>query len=579
MATITVSPGSSISAAIASASPGDTVLLLAGTHQANVVVNKAITLEGEEGTILEPATPGNGSGVLLSSNNITVRNLFLRNFSIGINTGSAQSNPRNNIQILNCHTQKCTIHIKINGNDWLVEGNEFERVFWWTVGSGDADYGRIFGTGHHVRRNYFHGTNFETDVGPDDDDEYAHTDVLQHFGNNGEVLRDCIIEENYITDFFQGIFWADSVLSSTITGNIIRNNVFWGTELPDQFNFNGWPSHGITLGKPGQFPPLNNVIENNLIYNCLNCLNVRGTGATATISNNIISSAEGIGTAYSDGGSTGQTIDGTGDNIFNVNSLGDDFNSAENIDTDPVFADDTDPDGPDDIIFTSDDGWLSDATNAGYGPQLNLTDELDIIAPNITIVGPNPMAIGLSEVYIEYGANAFDDVDGVITVTIDSNLPLDANGRPTTEGQFIITYTATDAADNESSEQRIVMVVDDIIPVITVIGPQHIELEQGEAFTDPGATMADNFDDNLTQFIVTTIYNENGQLIDEIDTDVLGLYTIRYNGQDSEGNAADEKIRTVDVSLSLDQLPTPVRNVLTGAFDPLRKTLKNRRTT
>lgn len=76
-------------------------------------------------------------------------------------------------------------------------------------------------------------------------------------------------------------------------------------------------------------------------------------------------------------------------------------------------------------------------------------------------------------------------------------------------------------------------------PVITLIGNNPLLLTQGDVFTDPGATAADPEDGDITANIVV-----GG---DTIDTSVVGTSTITYNVQDSEGLAADEVTRTVNV--------------------------------
>ncbi|MFN2133342.1 MAG: hypothetical protein ACK2VD_22655 [Anaerolineae bacterium] len=67
--------------------------------------------------------------------------------------------------------------LAISGSDWLVEGDEVERLY--DYGGGDCDYSRIFGDNHVIRSNVFHGTLF-SETGA------AHVDCFQTFDNHGE---------------------------------------------------------------------------------------------------------------------------------------------------------------------------------------------------------------------------------------------------------------------------------------------------------------------------------------------------------------------------------------------------------
>ncbi|KGJ94786.1 immunoglobulin-like domain-containing protein [Colwellia psychrerythraea] len=79
---------------------------------------------------------------------------------------------------------------------------------------------------------------------------------------------------------------------------------------------------------------------------------------------------------------------------------------------------------------------------------------VDITGPVITLTGGNTISLGKGRVYKELGATALDNLDGVVVV-----------GAPTgtvdydTIGQYELTYTVTDTANNVSSQVRTVDVV------------------------------------------------------------------------------------------------------------------------
>jgi hypothetical protein len=80
----------------------------------------------------------------------------------------------------------------------------------------------------------------------------------------------------------------------------------------------------------------------------------------------------------------------------------------------------------------------------------------DTTAPVITILGDNPYNLVLNASnYTDPGATAEDDEDGVVDVTSDiSNTNPDRN----LAGTYTITYTAVDAAGNEATATRTVIV-------------------------------------------------------------------------------------------------------------------------
>ena len=77
-----------------------------------------------------------------------------------------------------------------------------------------------------------------------------------------------------------------------------------------------------------------------------------------------------------------------------------------------------------------------------------------------------------------------------------------------------------------------------LLPVITLLGSDPIDVEAGSVYSDAGATATDNIDGDITADIVT---------VNPVNTAVLGSYTVTYNVDDSSGNAAVEVTRVVNV--------------------------------
>ena len=85
---------------------------------------------------------------------------------------------------------------------------------------------------------------------------------------------------------------------------------------------------------------------------------------------------------------------------------------------------------------------------------------MDVI-PTITILGDNPLIIGLGSVYNESGASAIDSQGNTLSVLIENNVDT------STIGDYTATYTTTDSYGNGVTATREIRVRDLTAPVIT----------------------------------------------------------------------------------------------------------------
>ena len=79
---------------------------------------------------------------------------------------------------------------------------------------------------------------------------------------------------------------------------------------------------------------------------------------------------------------------------------------------------------------------------------------------------------------------------------------------------------------------------DTVAPIITLLGDSNITLYQGATYTDAGATANDNKDGDITENIV---------IVNPVNTNNIGSYTVSYNVRDSAGNVAEQVVRIVNV--------------------------------
>lgn len=157
--------------------------------------------------------------------------------------------------------------------------------------------------------------------------------------------------------------------------------------------------------------------------------------------------------------------------------------------------------------------------------------------PVLTINGDNPLTILQGQTGMNPGATAWDDEDGVITDDVYDNF--DYNVDINTPGTYVVDYWVYDWDSNYVTAQLIVTVeaYTNTDPVITLNGDLVVELDEGDSYTDLGATATDAEDGDLTSAIITD---------NPVDTTVPGEYTVTYQVTDVFGVTVIET-RTVIV--------------------------------
>ena len=141
-----------------------------------------------------------------------------------------------------------------------------------------------------------------------------------------------------------------------------------------------------------------------------------------------------------------------------------------------------------------------------------------------------------------------DDSDPSPAIT--SNAP--AQGFP--PGSTVVTWTATDASGNQSTDTQTVTVRDTTPPLITVLGDNPASVTAGAAYVDAGATAAD-----LVSGAVSV--GTSGQ---SFSTAAPGNHVVTYTATDAAGNSR-QATRTVNVVAATTSLS--VTGINPGAID------------
>ena len=178
---------------------------------------------------------------------------------------------------------------------------------------------------------------------------------------------------------------------------------------------------------------------------------------------------------------------------------------------------------------------VSDSAGNAASQLVRTVNVVENTLPIISLIGDASITIEVFSSFVDEGATATDNYDGNITNDIVSTGTVD----PSTVGVSIIRYNVTDSSGNSAVEvTRTVTVQDTTAPILSLIGDASMSLELGETFNDPGATATDNYDGNITNNITIS---------GSVDVNSAGTYVIAYNVTDSQGNVANQIIRTVVV--------------------------------
>jgi len=114
-----------------------------------------------------------------------------------------------------------------------------------------------------------------------------------------------------------------------------------------------------------------------------------------------------------------------------------------------------------------------------------------------------------------------------------------------------------------------VVVPDTVAPTITLVGPSTINIEEGDSFTDAGASASDDVDGDISSSITTS---------GSVDASTPGTYILTYSVSDAAGNSV-ELTRTIIVAVATkitalaatgivsEQTPAEARSTINGKWN------------
>ncbi len=199
------------------------------------------------------------------------------------------------------------------------------------------------------------------------------------------------------------------------------------------------------------------------------------------------------------------------------------------------------------MVYSASNGGMMEEIKFG-GDDENTTDTTP---PSIQLHGGD-INLTLGEAYQELGAEASDDRDG----NISNNIIIDFSDVNTSEvGAYHVHYNVDDSAGNHAQERiRTVYVEEgieeDTTPPIIQLNGGDVSLSVGESYQELGAEASDDRDGDIS----------NNIIIDssDVNTSEVGTYHVRYNVDDSVGNHAQERIRSVHILEEEDENSTTI---------------------
>ena len=212
-----------------------------------------------------------------------------------------------------------------------------------------------------------------------------------------------------------------------------------------------------------------------------------------------------------------------------------------------------------------------DNTNINHPIKFYLdVDKLQEYTNGISIVS-TPGTIGsYSQIQVDsttpsiiyYQCENHNNMGGKIIV---NNTTFDLINFVTRLGIYLISYTATDLANNTGTVYRSVNIIKNNTltssdPVITLTGSTEFTLNVGDTFIDPGIqSIQSNGTDTISSYNISPIITNSDNTIVDISTftQTAGIYTLTYTVSDSGGNT-QTATRTITISTAVQVEPPQV---------------------
>lgn len=181
--------------------------------------------------------------------------------------------------------------------------------------------------------------------------------------------------------------------------------------------------------------------------------------------------------------------------------------------------------------------------------------KLDFEAPVITLRGDKEVIIEKGQKYVDAGADVSDNLE-YLDPQIASRMTIVSNVDTSKVGNYTVTYNVSDLNGNKAETVvRYVKVVEKELPIIELTKyPKEDEegtalVKYGESYVEPGFKATDRVDGEYSKDkVIITIKDSNGNIVDKINENIEGEYTISYSVTNSQGHTGESirKVRVID---------------------------------
>ena len=191
------------------------------------------------------------------------------------------------------------------------------------------------------------------------------------------------------------------------------------------------------------------------------------------------------------------------------------------------------------IIYTVSDACGNDAS------AVRTVNVFDTTPPTITL---NPITLNYEATSSPYIDNSGSDIisDNYFSLS-QLNIEVSNNVISTIPGNYNVIYTVTDPCGNDASSTRVVTVVDNTAPVITLNGDNPQTLTVNTSYIEQQATAVDIVDGAIS-------FSSFQVNLNDLCMNVLGSYSVIYDISDNAGNDASVT-RTVNI---VDNIPPTI---------------------
>lgn len=171
-----------------------------------------------------------------------------------------------------------------------------------------------------------------------------------------------------------------------------------------------------------------------------------------------------------------------------------------------------------------------DLSSIVYSPN-GSTSYIKSSTVTVTVTDKNLDSNSLKYVWTE-GLTTPTDAEYINSFTNGSQIAM-----PNDNGLFYLHVMAKDTENNILRKVK-EFKLDNVKPVLTMLGNTTVNVVVGDSYDDAGATASDNIDGDITT---------NIEITSNINLNVPGTYSVIYNVSDEAGNSATEIVRTVRV--------------------------------